>query len=172
CARRGRLMSRHSLSHPASARPRAEESPPRGTPPFMAKTPTATPWFDRARRLGGVLPGPVPGRRAEWGSSLRARWPWPRVGLLLVIAVAMWAIKRHYATADVGDLVWILKPVASLCAVLGGAEFEWEPGSGYLSREYLFVIAKPCAGVNFMLAALGMVGLLLSERALSWRASA
>ena len=95
-----------------------------------------------------------------------ARWPWPRVGLLAVIALAMWGLKRHYAMAEVGELCWILKPVASLSALTSGVQFEWEPGSGYLSRERLFVIAKPCAGVNFMLAALGMVGFLLSERAL------
>ncbi|HMI85320.1 MAG TPA: exosortase K [Polyangiaceae bacterium] len=102
----------------------------------------------------------------------RARWPLPRVALLSVLALAMWALKRHYALAEVGELSWILKPVASLSALVSGATFEWEPGSGYLSRERLFVIAKPCAGVNFMLAALGMVGVMLSKRAVSWRASA
>jgi len=91
---------------------------------------------------------------------------------LAVTALAMWAIKRHYAEADVGQLSWILKPVAYLATALTGVSFEWESGSGYLSREHLFVIAKPCAGVNFMLAALAMVGVLLSKRAVSWRASA
>ena len=97
---------------------------------------------------------------------------WPRIGLLTVLAFGLWGLKRHYATAEVGELAWILKPVASLSAVASGAAFEWEPGAGYLSRERLFVIAKPCAGVNFMLAAWGMVGFLLSERARSWRAGA
>jgi exosortase K len=105
-------------------------------------------------------------------TQLRARWPWPRVGLLAVIALAMWGLKRHYAMAEVGDLSWILKPVANLSALVSGARFEWEPGSGYLARERLFVIAKPCAGVNFMLAALAMVGFLLSKRAVAWSASA
>lgn len=91
---------------------------------------------------------------------------------MAVIALTMWGQKRHYAMANVDALAWILKPVASLSALLSGAEFEWEPGSGYLSRERLFLIAKLCAGLNFMLAALGMVGFLLSERALSWRVSA
>jgi exosortase K len=104
--------------------------------------------------------------------QMRSRWPWPRIGLLTVIALAMWGLKRHYASADVTDLGWILKPVASLSALVSGATFEWEPGSGYLSRERFFVIAKPCAGINFMLAALGMMGFLLSERARSWRATA
>ena len=102
----------------------------------------------------------------------RARWPLPRVVLLAVIALAMWGLKRHYARADVGELSFILEPVANLSALLTGVSFEWEPGSGYLARERLFVIAKPCAGVNFLLAALAMVGWLLSRRAVTWRASA
>ena len=104
-------------------------------------------------------------------AQYRARWPWPRVVLLAVIALAMWGLKQHYAEADVGELNWILRPVANLSTLISGVPFEWEPGSGYLSRERLFVIAKPCAGVNFMLAALAMVGWLLSRRADSWRAS-
>ena len=92
--------------------------------------------------------------------------------MLTVIAFALWGLKHHYATAEVGELAWILKPVATLSGLVSGATFEWEPGSGYLSRELLFLIAKPCAGINFMLAALGMVGFLMSERALSWRAGA
>jgi exosortase K len=92
--------------------------------------------------------------------------------MLAVIALAMWRLKRHYAVAEVGELAWILNPVARLSALVSGVHFEWEPGAGFLSRERYFVIAKPCAGVNFMLAALGMVGFLLSERAVSWLAGA
>jgi exosortase K len=91
---------------------------------------------------------------------------------LAVIALAMWGIKRHYASADVADLSWMLKPVARLTALVTGATFEWEAGSGYLCRERFFVIAKPCAGVNFLLAAFGMVGFLLSERVRSLRTGA
>jgi exosortase K len=114
-------------------------------------------------------------RRAEDDGPVAhaaTRWPLPRIGLLAVIALAMWGIKRHYASADVADLGWILKPVASLTALVTGATFEWEAGSGYLCRERFFVIAKPCAGVNFLLAAFGMVGFLLSERVRSLRAGA
>ena len=101
-----------------------------------------------------------------------SRWPWPRVGHLAVTALAMWGLKHHYATANVDELGWILKPVARLSELVSGARFEWQPGEGYLSRERFFVIAKPCAGLNFMLAALAMLGSLLSQRAISWRASA
>jgi exosortase K len=97
------------------------------------------------------------------------RWSGHRIAMLGVVALTIWALKRHYADADVAALRWILKPVADLSALLGGTSFDWEPGSGYLSREKLLVIAKPCAGVNFLLAALGMTGFLLAERADSWR---
>jgi exosortase K len=96
-------------------------------------------------------------------------WTAPRFAMVIVTAVAIWALKRHYSTAEVGELTWILKPVATLSTLASGAAFEWEPGAGYLSRERLFLIAKPCAGVNFMLAAFGMVGFLLSARARTWR---
>jgi exosortase K len=92
--------------------------------------------------------------------------------MLAVVALAMWALKRHYSTADVESLTWILKPVAALSGVATGVGFEWEPGSGYLARERFFVIAKPCAGVNFMLAAFGMIGFLLAERVRSWKSVA
>jgi exosortase K len=108
-------------------------------------------------------------------ASLRDRktlGPFRRVVLLGVVAIAMWGIKRQYAVAEAEDLAWILKPVAALAGFLSGARFEWETGSGYLSREHLFVIAKPCAGVNFMLAAFGMVSVLLSRRVATWCAGA
>ena len=96
----------------------------------------------------------------------------PRLALLAVTALAVWALKRHYASASVDDLCWILNPVAALADLATGAHFEWEPGWGHLSRDRLFVIAKPCAGINFMLAALAMLGFLLSEDARSWRGAA
>jgi exosortase K len=37
------------------------------------------------------------------------------------------------------------------------ATFRWQPQEGYFSRERLFLIEKSCAGINFMLAAFGML---------------
>jgi exosortase K len=39
-----------------------------------------------------------------------------------------------------------------------------ESGAGYLSRERLFLIEKSCAGVNFMIAAFGMLTVVLRRR--------
>ena len=86
-----------------------------------------------------------------------------RVAALAAIATVMFLLKRHYSTAAVEDLGWILWPTTATVGLLSGSAFEFEPGAGYLSRERLFLIEKSCAGVNFMIAALGMIGFCLSR---------
>ncbi len=86
-----------------------------------------------------------------------------RAVTLAVVILAMWGLKRHYADAEVEDLRWILWPTAQLVAAATGSPFELEPGAGYLSRQHFFVIEKSCAGVNFMIAALGLTGLVLAR---------
>ncbi|HEY2945462.1 MAG TPA: exosortase K [Vicinamibacteria bacterium] len=86
-----------------------------------------------------------------------------RAAVLGMIVLAMWALKRHYASADVEDLRWILWPTGKLVSLAVGSPFEFEHGAGYLSRPHLFLIEKSCAGLNFMIAALGMTGFVLSR---------
>ena len=79
---------------------------------------------------------------------------------LVVLAVAVliaWGLKRHYADARADDLAWILSPTARLVGVMTGTTFAPQPGEGYFSRERLFLIEKSCAGINFMIAAFGML---------------
>ena len=86
---------------------------------------------------------------------------------LLVIGVALaiaWGLKRHYADARAEDLVWILAPTTHVVSVITGAGFEWRAGEGYLSRDRLFLIEKSCAGINFMIAAFGMLVLVEVRR--------
>jgi exosortase K len=83
------------------------------------------------------------------------------VGTALLIA---WALKRHYAEARADDLWWVLTPTARLAGVITGAAFEMQPGEGYLSRERMFLIEKSCAGVNFIIAAFGMLTVALLHR--------
>jgi exosortase K len=86
---------------------------------------------------------------------------------LVVLAAAVliaWGVKRHYADARAEDLAWILAPTSRVAGALAGTTFVAQPGEGYFSREYLFLIAKPCAGVNFMVAAFGMLVLALLHR--------
>ena len=88
-----------------------------------------------------------------------------RLVALGVAALAAWGLKRHYADARPDDLLWILSPTAWLVGVTAGATFIFESGEGYLSREHLFLIEKSCAGINFMIAAFGMLVFALVHRA-------
>src|SRR4029450_4392562 len=75
-----------------------------------------------------------------------------------------WGLKRHYAAARVDDLWWILSPVARLVGVMTRTRFALQPGEGYFPRHCLFLIEKSCAGINFMIAAFGMLMLALLHR--------
>jgi exosortase K len=94
------------------------------------------------------------------------------LAILSLVALTMWAMKRYYTAATVDELQWILGPTATLVTALTGVGFEWEPGQGYLSRERFFLIAKACAGINFMIAAFGMMAIVRGRRVTSCRAAA
>jgi exosortase K len=87
--------------------------------------------------------------------------------VLAVMALFVWSMKRHYSDAYVDDLWWMLNPTAQAVGVTTGTEFAMEPGEGYLSRERRFLIEKSCAGINFMIAAFGMLVLALLHRVTS-----
>jgi len=94
---------------------------------------------------------------------------------LIVIAAAVliaWGMKRHYAGAAVEDLRWILRPTTGLVSVVTGECFTWQAGEGYVSRNRLFLIEKSCAGINFMVAAFGMLMFTFLHRAGSGRSAA
>jgi exosortase K len=83
---------------------------------------------------------------------------------LLVVALCALTLKYHYSTATVDQLRWILAPTTVLVRLLSGRSFEFESYTGYMSSDHTFVIAAPCAGVNFLITAF----LMLSLRRL-WR---
>jgi exosortase K len=87
-------------------------------------------------------------------------------------AATAWCLKQHYAGAGPEDLSWILSPTAWLVGMVTGASFTSQPGEGYLSRERLFLIEKSCAGINFMIAAFGMLVYARFHRIESARAAA
>lgn len=92
---------------------------------------------------------------------------------VVVCALLMaWGLKRHYAGARADDLEWMLSPTAQLVGVMTGQRFTLQPGEGYFSRDRLFLIEKSCAGINFMVAAFGMLIGALLHRARSGMSAA
>jgi exosortase K len=87
-----------------------------------------------------------------------------KVLVLTVAVLAMWGLKRYYADAGADDLHWILAPTASVVSVGTGTAFIVVPGEGYMSRQRRFLIEKSCAGINFMIAAFGMMMFTLRAR--------
>ena len=100
-------------------------------------------------------------RRMIWGAQLVA---------LLLCALAL---KVYYSTATANELRWILAPTTRMVELFNGKSFVFESFTGYMSSDHTFVIAVPCAGVNFLLTAFLMLGLRTLWRArfeaVSWR---
>ena len=70
---------------------------------------------------------------------------------LIAVASIAGGLKWHYSTANVNELRWILAPTAFLVETVTGIGFRFEPFFGYLSDDRSFLIAAPCAGVNFLI---------------------
>ncbi len=92
---------------------------------------------------------------------------------LALVGLCALALKSYYSTATANELRWILAPTTTLVELLSGKRFEFESYAGYMSSDRTFVIAVPCAGVNFLITAFLMLGLrrLWRERfqAINWR---
>src|SRR5215216_5115587 len=92
---------------------------------------------------------------------------------LLVVLLCALALKFYYSTATADELRWILAPTTVLVELLSGKSFEFESLTGYMSSDHTFVIAAPCAGVNFLITSFVMFSLrrLWRERfqSVSWR---
>jgi len=92
---------------------------------------------------------------------------------LAIVGLCALALKFYYSTATADQLRWILAPTTTLVELLSGRRFEFESYAGYMTSDRSFVIAVPCAGVNFLITAFLMVSLrrLWRERyqSLGWR---
>ena len=95
-----------------------------------------------------------------------------KLALLAAAALIAFGMKRHYAEARADDLAWVLTPTARVVGAITNTTFALLPGEGYLSRDRLFLIEKSCAGINFMIAAFGMLTLALIHRVGSGRSAA
>jgi len=78
---------------------------------------------------------------------------------LLLVALCALGLKLHYSTATPDQLRWILAPTTLQVEFLSGKSFAFESYTGYMSSDHTFVIAAPCAGVNFLITAFLMLGL-------------
>jgi exosortase K len=87
--------------------------------------------------------------------------------VLAVTALVIWGMKRHYSGARADDLWWILTPTTRVVSAITGTAFVAVPSEGHVSYERLFVIEKSCAGINFQVAAFGMLVIALLYRARS-----
>jgi exosortase K len=87
-----------------------------------------------------------------------------KFGVLIVVALVAFGLKRHYADATTDALSWMLAPTAQLVSLVTGVAFTPIPGEGYFSAERMFLIEKACAGVNFMIAAFALVAFALLHR--------
>src|SRR4029450_751843 len=96
-------------------------------------------------------------RPAPETSAFRRRGVKVKLCVLALTALVIWAMKRHYADAGADDLWWILTPTTQVVSAMTGAAFVAVPSEGYVSHERLFVIEKSCAGINFQVAAFGML---------------
>jgi len=78
-------------------------------------------------------------------------------GIFIVLASFLAVgLKYHYSEARSEDLVWILRPTASLVEWISGIPFEEEAHTGFVSYARRIVIAPACAGVNFLVIAFCM----------------
>jgi exosortase K len=78
---------------------------------------------------------------------------------LAIVALCALALKQYYATATANELRWILAPTTFIVELLSGRSFTFESYTGYMSSDHAFVIAVPCAGVNFLITAFVMLAL-------------
>lgn len=81
------------------------------------------------------------------------RWGAMDVAMVAVTLAGAYLLKRHYSTANADALAWILQPTAWLVERAVGTPFHHEAGAGWIMADRSFTIARPCAGVNFMIVA-------------------
>lgn len=73
--------------------------------------------------------------------------------LYLISMLLAVGLKYHYSTASSDDLAWILSPTAAAVELLSGIEFQVEARTGFTNWQHGMIIAKACAGINFLIIA-------------------
>jgi exosortase K len=79
-------------------------------------------------------------------------------GPALAVSAALAAgAKAAYARVGPDELRVLTAPTQALVALMTGIDFTYEGGYGYVSFAHHLVIAKSCTGVNYLLAAFGLL---------------
>jgi len=78
---------------------------------------------------------------------------------VLVLGLAC-LLKLSFGHADANRLAWLLEPTAALVEFCSGLRFLSCGEEGYLNHELNILIAPACSGVNFLLIAATMAGLM------------
>jgi exosortase K len=90
----------------------------------------------------------------------------------VAVLTAALALKQYYSTASANDLRWMLWPTTCLVEMVTGTRFYFESYAGYMSSDHTFLIAAPCAGVNFLIAAFLLLSIrtiwIRRERSVDW----
>jgi len=90
---------------------------------------------------------------------MKQRAHWNRLAQALIVLLIAVGLKQFYSTASVNQLRWILTPTTMVVSLVSGESFQFESYAGYITSDRTFVIAAPCAGVNFLIAAFLMLSL-------------
>ena len=65
--------------------------------------------------------------------------------------LAALALKAQYSHATVADLAWVLRPTAAVVGWLRRQPLHLDGDRGWMAPGASFIIAPPCAGVNFLI---------------------
>ncbi|MDC0948710.1 hypothetical protein OAS86_05150, partial [Gammaproteobacteria bacterium] len=104
----------------------------------------------RIKTAGVIAPATSPRRAACFNAPTIGRWLLTLIGILL--------LKAFYRQANHADLAWMLEPLAMLLQWSGeGTYARLADGSLYFAHSH-FVLVRACAGVNFMVIVLLILG--------------
>ncbi len=76
-----------------------------------------------------------------------------------LLFLMLFALKSHYSSAPVDSLSWILAPTAKVVSLVNSTPFVEQFGEGYVNLNSRVIIAKSCAGINFMIILFMMITL-------------
>lgn len=96
--------------------------------------------------------------------GLGKRIPVGSLVLIFFVLALLYSMKLHYSMASVNELDWILFPTTKLVEGITGIHFQKEAFTGYVNWDVQVIIAKSCAGINFMIVLLAMFVIIIVKQ--------